>query len=389
MSGGAPIPVAVKGHEILCLEDIKERADANLPEMAREFYNSGSTYQTTIAENSSAFGKYRLLSRVLVDVSQLTTQTQCLGRTVKFPLGVSPAGLQAMAHPDGELATSRACAKMGVNMGISSFANYTVRQIVSAGQAQAEADGVELGGPHYAMQLYMMRDRAKQERIIAAAEDAGCKAIFLTADSPVLGVRFNEWRNDFRTPDGLGFPVLEWTSEAIRQASHDTAFMSFNDDTHSWARDIAWLRSRTKMEIWIKGIVAAEDVELAIQHGCDGVLVSNHGGRQLDGVPATLDALVECVDAAKGRIPVHMDGGVRRGSDIFVALALGAQHVWVGRPAIWGLGYKGQEGVEKMLAVLYEDFRRCMALCGCRTVADIKRSCLRRMGVDGVLRRVE
>ncbi|KAJ9625370.1 hypothetical protein H2204_010463 [Knufia peltigerae] len=389
MSGGAPIPVAVKGQEILCIEDIKERADANLPEIAREFYNSGSTYQTTIAENSSSFNKYRLLSRVLVDVSRLTTQTECLGRTVKFPLGVSPAGLQAMAHPDGELATSRACARMGVNMAVSSFANYTVQQIVSAGQTQAETDGVGPGGPHYAMQLYMMRDRALQERIMAAAEGAGCKAIFLTADSPVLGVRFNEWRNDFRTPDGLGFPVLGWTSEMIRRATHDTSFMSFNDDTHSWARDVAWLRSRTKMEIWIKGVLAAEDVELAIEYGCDGVLVSNHGGRQLDGVPSTLDALVECVDAAKGRIPVHMDGGVRRGSDIFVALALGARHVWVGRPAIWGLGYKGQEGVEKTLEVLYEDFRRCMALCGCRTVADIKRSCLRRMGIDGVLRRVE
>lgn len=357
--------------------------------MPPDFYNSGSTYQTTVAENSSAFHKYRLVSRVLVDVSRLTTQTRCLDRTVKFPLGISPAGLQAMAHPDGELATSRACAKWGVNMAISSFANYRVDQIVSAGATQAETDGVEPGGPRYAMQLYMMRDRALQGRIIAAAEEAGCRAIFLTADSPVLGVRFNEWRNDFRTPDGLGFPVLGWTSETIRRATHDTSFMSLNDDTHSWARDIAWLRSRTKMEIWIKGVLAAEDVELAIRYGCDGVLVSNHGGRQLDGVPSTLDALVECVDAAQGRIPVHMDGGVRRGSDIFVALALGAQHVWVGRPAIWGLGYKGQEGVEKVLAVLYEDFRRCMALCGCRTVADIKRSCLRRMGVDGVLRRVE
>jgi (S)-2-hydroxy-acid oxidase len=284
-----------------------------------------------------------------------------------------------MAHADGELATSRACASVGVNMAISSFANYSVEEVTAA----------SAGKISHAMQLYTMKDRALQERIIKRAEAAGCKAIFLTADSPVLGVRYNEWRNDFRTPEGLSFPMIEWTSESIRQQTHDSGFTKFNDDSHNWAREVAWLRERTKMQIWIKGIVTAEDTELAIQHGCDGILVSNHGGRQLDGVPATIDALVECVDAAKGRIPIHMDGGVRKGTDIFVALALGAECVWVGRPALWGLAYNGQKGVEKMLEMLYEDFRRCMALCGCNSVKDIKRSCLSRMGLDGVLRRME
>lgn len=344
-----------------------------------EFFNSGSTYQTTIAENSSAFNKYRLRSRVLVDVSQLSTESTCLDRKIKFPLCISPAGIQGMAHPDGELATSRACARMGINMAISSFSNYAVDEVISAGN----------GNVTYAMQMYSMRDRGLQERIIKKAEAQGCKAIFLTADSAVLGVRYNEWRNDFRTPEGLGFPVLERSSEQIRQQSHDDGFMTFNDDSHSWAREVKWLRERTKMQIWIKGIVTAEDTELAIQHGVDGIMVSNHGGRQLDGVPATIDALVECVDAAKGRIPIHMDGGIRKGTDIFIALALGAECVWVGRPAIWGLAYDGQRGVEKMLEMLYEDFRRCMALCGCVGRQDIKRSCLSRMGLDGMLRRVQ
>lgn len=292
-----------------------------------------------------------------------------------------------MAHPDGELATSRACAKQGINMAISSFSNYAVDEVVAAGrEGSSDGEGNQVA---YAMQLYMMKDRALQERMIQRAEAAGCKAIFLTADSPVLGVRYNEWRNDFRTPAGLGFPALELTTELIRSRSHDSGFTLFNDDTHSWARDIAWLRARTRMQIWIKGVVTAEDTELAVQHGCDGILVSNHGGRQLDGVPATLDALLECVDAARGRIPVHMDGGVRKGSDIFVALALGAECVWVGRPAIWGLAYAGQSGVEKMIDILYEDFRRCMALCGCNSVAEIKRTCLSRIGLDGLLRRLE
>lgn len=284
-----------------------------------------------------------------------------------------------MAHPEGELATSRACAAIGVNMGISSFSNYRAEEVVAASG----------GAITHAMQLYSMKDRGLQERVIRSAEAAGCKAILLTADSPVLGVRFNEWRNDFRTPEGLAFPILEITSEKIRQTTHDTGFMSFNDDTHNWAREIPWLRERTKMQIWIKGVVTAEDTELAIQHGVDGILVSNHGGRQLDAAPATVDALLECVDAAKGRIPIHMDGGIRKGTDIFIALALGAECVWVGRPAIWGLAYNGQKGVEKMLEILYEDFRRCMALCGCNSVAEIKRSCLSRLGLDGVLRRLE
>ncbi|KIX06792.1 uncharacterized protein Z518_04768 [Rhinocladiella mackenziei CBS 650.93] len=381
MSGGAPVPVVVKGKEaaILCMEDLQAAADANLPEIARDFYNSGSTYQTTIAENSSAFGKYRLRSRVLVDVSKLDTSTTCLGRNIKFPLSISPAGLQAMAHPDGELATSRACSTTGVNMAISSFANHPIEDIMAGGQRNV----------NYAMQLYTMKDRALQERIIQKAEGAGCKAIFLTADSPVLGVRFNEWRNDFRTPEGLEFPTLELTTQKIRTQTHDSGFTAFNDDSHNWERDIAWLRSKTKMQIWIKGILTAEDTILAIKYGCDGIIVSNHGGRQLDGVPATIDALVECVDAAKGRIPIHVDGGFRKGTDIFIALALGAKCVWVGRPAIWGLAYKGQAGVEKMITMLHEDFRRCMALCGCNTVEDIKRSCLAMMGIDGVLRRLE
>ena len=140
------------------------------------------------------------------------------------------------------------------------------------------------------------------------------------------------------------------------------------------------------MKIFIKGVVCGEDVINAIRSGCDGVVISNHGGRQLDGVPASIDVLAECVRAANNKIEVHMDGGIRHGSDIFVAMALGAKYVWVGRPVLWGLAYDNQKGVERMLEILYEDFRRCMALCGCLTVQDIKPSCLARMGMDGELR---
>ena len=232
-----------------------------------------------------------------------------------------------MAHKDGELATSRSAAKHAIGMGIRSFANYSIDEIVQ-----------QSGGriPH-AIQMYTFKDRARGARIIQQADAAGVKAILLTADSPVLGVRFSERRNDFRTPDGIEYPILAKATKEIRAVGHESTFQGINDESHSWERDIPWLRSLTKMEIWIKGVLPGEDVELAIEHGVDAVLVSNHGGRQLDGVPATLDVLQECVEAAKGRIPIHVDGGFRKGTDIFKAIALGADCCWVGRPIMWGL----------------------------------------------------
>ena len=294
-----------------------------------DFFNSGSTQQTTLHSNTSSLLSYRLRPRILIPVSSVSTSTYCFTRPITFPLSISPAGLQSMAHPTGELATSRACAAHGINMAISSFSNSDIASVRKAGE--------EVGDIAHAVQMYTMKDRGLQERILRRAEEAGCVAVFLTADSPVLGVRYNEWRNDFRTPEGLEFPVLELTSEVIRSRSHDGGFVAFNDDGHSWAREIPWLREKTKMQIWVKGVLTAEDAALAVEWGCDGIVVSNHGGRQLDGVPATIDVLAECVEAVAGRIPVHVDGGFRTGKDIFVAMALGAQCVWVGRPAIWGL----------------------------------------------------
>lgn len=217
-------------------------------------------------------------------------------------------------------------------MAVSSFATYHVKEIREA--------GLSVGPIKHAMQMYTLKDRDHELEMIREAEKQGCTALFLTADSPVLGVRYNEWRNDFRTPEGLGFPNFGWDSERIRRTTHDDSFMNFNDSSHNWARDIPWLRSVTKMEIWIKGVVTAEDTLKAVEMGCDGILVSNHGGRQLDGVPATIDVLPECVEAAAGRIRIHVDGGIRSGTDMFKAIALGAEFCWVGRPIFWGLAVR-------------------------------------------------
>ncbi|KKY38526.1 putative2-hydroxy-acid oxidase [Diaporthe ampelina] len=285
-----------------------------------KFYEAGSWGQVTVTENTTAYKKYRLRPRVLTDVSKADTTTSVFGQKIPFPLCVSPAGIQAMAHPDGELATSRACAKRGVHMGVSSYSNYPVEEVRAA--------GLEAGPLQHVMQLYTMQDRQAQLRIIQRAEKAGCAAIFLTADSPVLGVRYNESRNGFAIPEGLALPMLDMTSEAIQsQTDHHEGFTSFASDSHSWAREIPWLRSVTKLQVWIKGVLTAEDVHLAVQYGCDGVVVSNHGGRQLDQTPATIDVLQECAKAANGKIDVHIDGGIRSGSDIFKAVALGAKIV--------------------------------------------------------------
>ncbi|KAI8304639.1 Oxidase FUB9 [Colletotrichum sp. SAR11_59] len=353
---------------VLNVDDVRKAASKKLSSSAREFYDAGSTGQITVKENTTAYSKYRVLPRVLVDVSEVDTSTTVFGEKIDFPLSVSPAGIQAMAHPDGELATSRASAKRKVHMGVSSFANYSVEEIREAGLA--------VGPLKHVMQLYSMRDREAQLRIIRRAEKAGCVAIFLTADSPVLGVRYNEPRNQFRVPEGLSLPMLERTSEMIRATTHEAGFDVINSNSHSWAKEIPWLRSVTKLQIWIKGVLTPEDVELAVQYKCDGVIVSNHGGRQLDETPATIDVLPHCVKAAKGRIPIHIDGGIRSGTDVFKAVALGADCVWIGRPVIWGLGYDGEEGVTKVLDIMYDEFKRCMQLCGCNSIADITPSSL-------------
>ncbi|KAF7712746.1 (S)-2-hydroxy-acid oxidase [Penicillium ucsense] len=367
-------------HKILCIADLEAAASRVMPQSTSDFYNSGATNQVTVRENSSAYGKYRILPRVLKNVAEVDMKIRMFDRDISFPLCVSPAGLQAMAHPDGELATSRACASLGINMGISSYANYPVEQITAV--------GTEIGPIHHAMQLYSMTDRAKEARIVQRAEASGCKAILLTADSPVLGVRYNEWRNGFLPPAGLEYSMVEMTSKQIQKQSHDDSFTSFNSAAHSWATEIPWLRSITKMEIWIKGILAPEDVETAIEYGCDGVIISNHGGRQLDETPATIDALPACVKAARGRIRIHIDGGIRSGTDMFKALALGAECCWVGRPMLWGLAVDGQRGVESMLRILYSEFKRCMQLAGCKSIADITSSRIGVVRPDGPLARL-
>ncbi|KAL0636846.1 hypothetical protein Q9L58_004204 [Maublancomyces gigas] len=278
--------------------------------------------------------------------------------------------MQKLAHPDGEIATSRAAAAAGVAMGLSSYSTSAMEDVVREGAGKID----------YAMQLYVFQNRQTSEALVRRAE----------IDTPYLGRRFNELRNRFRLPPHLGLLNFDTPSEVITLCDHSepTKNANISDASLNWSADLPWLRTITSLPIWIKGILTSEDTHLAVLHGAAGVIVSNHGGRQLDGVPAALDALPECVEAAAGRVPVHVDGGIRRGSDVFKALALGAECCWIGRIPLWGLAYAGEEGVGLALKILEDEFRLCMGLAGCASVGEISKAHLARVQGDGTLARL-
>ncbi|KZZ90871.1 FMN-dependent dehydrogenase family protein [Moelleriella libera RCEF 2490] len=285
--------------------------------------------------------------------------------------------MHKLAHPDGEMAVSRVAAKWNICMALSSYATESLENVAAVGT----------GNP-YAMQICVLRDRDTTLQILKKAAAAGYKAIFLSVDTPVLGRRLNEHRNNFLLPDDMSWPNL--LSDGRKEMSNSVGEKADSnphafDPTLDWDTVIPWLRANTKLQLWLKGVYTPEDVTLAILHGLDGVIVSNHGGRQLDGVPASLDALRVCAPIAAGRIPIAVDGGIRRGTDIFKAIALGASHCFVGRIPIWGLAYNGQEGVELALKILMYELKVAMSLAGCRTLKDISASHLAVLGTNGVL----
>ncbi|KAF9635037.1 putative fmn-dependent dehydrogenase family protein [Lasiodiplodia theobromae] len=308
--------------KILTIKDLKEEASKKLPPMYRDYFNEGAMDMITLHDNEAAFTRYKIRPRILTDVSAVDTSTTIFGQRVAFPFGFAPAASHKLAHPDGEAATARAAARVGVCMGLSAYATTGLEEVAAAAADELGKGerGVQKGeqkvqegwqGPPLAMQLTMFKDRGVSARILKRAEDAGYKAVFLTVDCPVLGMRLNEYRNNFAMPDDMTFPNLTENPDQPISLADGDAKLSY--------------------------VYTADDVILAIRHGVDGVIVSNHGGRQLDGVPATLDALRECAAAGAGRIQIGIDGGIRRGTDIFKALALGATHCFAGRIPIWGL----------------------------------------------------
>jgi 4-hydroxymandelate oxidase len=332
-------PVNVWDYERLA----EERLDAN----AHAYFAGGAGDEVTLRDNVAAFERRKLRPRVLVDVRGCSTATTVLGTEISMPVLIAPVALQGMAHPDGDLATARAAAAAGTIMCLSTAA--TARPAAVAAAAP--------GGARW-FQVYVFDDRPITEDLVAEAVDTGYGALVLTVDAPFLGRRERDLRVDFRIPEGLT------PSGNIFSEGFDTGL--------SW-RDLEWLGGYG-LPVVVKGLITAEDARLACEHGAAAVVVSNHGGRQLDGVSATLDALEEVIEAVDGRIEVLLDGGVRRGVDVLKAVALGARAVLIGRAMVWGLAVGGEAGVAHVLQLLRAEIELGLALLGCRSPADVNRA---------------
>ncbi|CAO1637654.1 unnamed protein product [Jaminaea pallidilutea] len=352
------------------IADLETEGNARMNPMYRDYINGGSMDLQTLGDNKDAFNRFRLRPRIMVDVTKVDPGAVCFGRRVSFPLGIGPAAGHGLAHEDAEKATARAASAKGINMGLSTWANTSIEEIADIGRNS---------GTFYAQQLSVVKDPETNLNIIKRAEKAGFKAVIVSVDCPWLGRRLNEQKNSFCYPPHLKWPNVPHMNGGVLTSDDPRTQYETNLE---WGH-VRWFKQHTNLQIWLKGILTGEDASLAVTAGADGVIVSNHGGRQLDGVNASMDALAEVVDAVRGRVPVHVDGGLRRGSDIFKALALGADHCWVGRMPFWGLAYKGEAGVKLGLDILYDEFLLCMALMGCRNVGEIKRSHLALMGADG------
>jgi 4-hydroxymandelate oxidase len=367
-SAGKEPPVAMSaGVEPACLTDFEPLAQERMSHMAWEYINSAAADELTVRWNREAYQRIRLKPRVLVDVSELDTRVTLFGQEHAFPILLAPTAYHRLAHPDGELATARGAGAAGATMVISSFATTGVEDIAHVAKS-----------PLW-FQLYAQTDHGFTRDLVQRAEAAGCRALCLTVDTPVAGARNREARVDFELPPGLSLPNLRGLKAASGGASHRPAeleiFSSILDPALSW-KDIEWLRSFARIPLLVKGVLNPEDADRAVKAGVAGIVVSNHGGRNLDTVPATADALPLVAEKVAGRVPILVDGGIRRGTDVLKALALGANAVLIGRPYLYGLGAGGEAGVTKVVNILRREFEMAMALTGRTSIAGIDRSVL-------------
>ncbi|WP_213451968.1 alpha-hydroxy acid oxidase [Rhizomonospora bruguierae] len=330
--------------------DLRARARERLDPAHWDFFAGGAGDERTVRANEEAFGRVRLVPRVLRATGPRDLRTTLFGTELAAPILVAPTAFHRLAHPDGELATARGAAAAGAVLVVSMAATTPVEAIAAA------------GGPLW-FQLYPQPDREFTAAVVRRAEAAGCRALVVTVDSPVFGRRERDHRHGFHDlPAGLACENMRDAGGVVRAIAMDADL--------GWD-GVDWLRGITGLPILLKGVLHPADADLAVEHGVSGLLVSNHGGRQLDGAIATADALPAVAKAVGGRLPVLVDGGVRRGTDVLAALALGADAVLVGRPVLWGLAAGGADGVRRVLDLLREDLDRALALAGARCPAEV------------------
>ena len=353
-------PINVRDYEVMAREKLEEPI--------YDFIAGGAEDEISLAGNLSAWSRIQLLPRVLAGVTNVDTATEVLGQPVTSPILLAPVAYLRAADPEGEKATARASAAAGTIMVLSTMSTVPMEEVAAAAEGRRW------------FQLYVYPERGITKRLVQRAEAAGYSALCLTVDVPYLGRRERDFYNQLQFPPGIVpanfLDMIEVSEFHATDSALAAQAASLISPAITWD-DVDWLRSITSMPVLLKGVLAAADAKIALDHGVAGIIVSNHGGRQLDGVPAPAEVLPEIVEAVAGRVPVLVDGGVRRGTDVLKALALGADAVLIGRPYVWGLAAEGEAGVRNVIRMLQEEFRLAMALSGCRSVGEINRALIR------------
>ncbi|GGZ62319.1 alpha-hydroxy-acid oxidizing enzyme [Streptomyces inusitatus] len=359
----------------LCLADVERAAAAVLPREVWDFIAGGSGSETTLDANRAALDRLFLLPRVLRDVSRVSTRARLLGGPAALPLAVAPIAYHRLVHPEGELATARAAKAAGVPFTVSTLSSVPVEEIAA------------VGGTVW-FQLYWLREPDRALELVRRAEDAGCSAIVLTVDVPWMGRRLRDVRNRFGLPGHVRSANIDTGPAAHEPPARGSAVAAHTRQAFSSAltwSSVAALRARTRLPLALKGVLTPQDALRAAETGVDAVVVSNHGGRQLDGAIPSADALPEVVRALDGRCEVLLDSGIRSGVDVLRALALGASGVLVGRPVLWGLAAAGESGAARVLELLAEEIEDALGLAGCDGVTAAAR--LRTVRGDAPARR--
>jgi isopentenyl diphosphate isomerase/L-lactate dehydrogenase-like FMN-dependent dehydrogenase len=353
---GAEAPIRLlRMEDALTLDDIERMAENVMSAEARAYVSGGAGPERTLRWNREAFSRCRLRPRVLVDVSKVSTGTTVLGERIALPVIVAPTAFQLLVHPERELATARGAAAAGTIMCLSTVATASPAEVAEAAP----------GAPRW-FQLYVFRDRSVTEDVLSQAVESGYSAVMLTVDLPVVGLREREHRASWSAPE-------EYVPSFVLARERG---LDLDDPLELVDPSIGWdylgdLCARASVPVVVKGILTGEDAALACEHGAAAIVVSNHGGRQLDGASASLDALPEVVEAVSGRAEVYVDGGIRRGTDVLTAIALGAKATLVGRPVLHGLALDGEQGVRRVLDILRAEIENGLALLGCRSPAEI------------------
>ncbi len=349
--------------EIINLQDFKIVAMEKMLPQHFDYCAGGAEDEITLRANKHSFGPIKLHQRVLRNISSVDTTVEILGQTMSMPVMIAPTAFQGLAHQDAEIAMVKAAGTTGVIMILSTLSNKSLEDVLAAASAPVW------------FQIYMYKEKKINEELIKRAENAGCSALVITVDLPVQGKRESNIRNRFTLPPGLAIGNFEGGEmRGLPDKPTGSGLMQyistlFKHDL-SW-QDIKWLRSITDLPLIVKGILHVDDARLALEHGVNGIIVSNHGGRQLDNCPATIDVLAEIVQVINNEIPVILDGGIRRGSDVVKALAFGASATAIGRPTFWGLAVDGKVGVETVFSILKDELANTMAFCGVQSVSSI------------------